>query len=98
MLTILLAAFMSTGLVECKVTGGTVFSCKTTSYTGKAVVKHNGLYRVCKINIGNVTSCGGSYQGNAPVYSSGKWKSCKISTGRVFSCGASYTGTVVTQG
>ena len=98
MLNILFAAVMSTGLVECKVTAGNVTWCNATSYTGKAVVKHNGLIRVCKINIGKVTSCGGSYQGTAPVYSSGKWKSCKISTGRVFSCGASYTGTVVTQG
>jgi len=98
MLPILLAAFMSTGLVECKVSAGNVSYCKGTSFTGKTVVKHNGLFRVCKINIGNVTSCGGSYQGQAPVYSSGKWKSCKIANGRVFSCGASYTGTVVTQG
>jgi len=98
MLSILLAAFMSTGLVECRVNIGTVTSCNTTSFTGNAVVRHNGLFRMCKINIGNVTSCGGSYQGNAPIYSSGKWKTCQIANGNVFFCGASYTGTVVTQG
>lgn len=98
MLNLFLGAFLaSSGLVECKVVSGSVFSCEAVGYQGEAVVQHNGYYRRCKIVNGNVTTCGGSYQGIAPAYSSGKWKVCKIVNGKIFSCGAHYHGKVVTQ-
>ena len=100
MLTLALSALLSLapGYRECRIASGAVFSCKGTSYTGSAIVKHDGLYRRCKISIGNVTQCGGSFTGTAPALDKGVWKTCKISTGHIFSCAANYHGVVVTKG